>query len=199
MSNEKAQHTTIIIGPCRFSYLNALVAKSITQADGSSSAPKYSVSLLIPKSDKALLAKVQAAHDAAFALGVEQKKFPAKKSKAFKDAIHDGDEKMLKDNVTPDPVYAGHWYVNASSTDKPGWVDAKGVAMMNPSEEEVYSGMTGRAHVNFFPYNKLSQGIGCGLNHLQKLRDGEKLGGKPALESAFNDDFVFTDDNSDLD
>ena len=46
------------------------------------------------------------------------------------------------------------------------------------TQSEVYSGMYGRVNVTFFPYAfGGKKGVGCGLGPVQKLRDGEALGG----------------------
>lgn len=42
-------------------------------------------------------------------------------------------------------------------------------------------GVYGRASINFYAFNSNgNKGIACGLNNLQKIRDGEPLGGKTA-------------------
>lgn len=189
---------TINVGPALFSYLNYHQSKAVGKNPQPGAKKYWSVSLLIPKSDKQQIEKIQKVIDAAIALGVEKKLFPARLPAKFINPLYDGDEK-LDANGKPDPVYAGHYYISAKCEDKegvsrPGFVDAQGKVMINPTDQEVYSGITGRANVNFYPYNNNSVGIGVGLNHLQKLRDGEKIGGKPALENAFDDDFVFQDE-----
>lgn len=192
------QTTQINLGPCRFSYANLLVARAPKSNPGEP--PKkavFSVVALIPKTDKAQVARVKAAIEAARALGREKKLFGDRLPPKFIEPLQDGDLKLDK-NHKPDPITAGHWFINCKSDSKPGFVDAQGNVMINPTDEEIYSGMYGRLNVNFFPYNNMSVGISCGLNHVQKLRDGEKLGGKPALDTAFNDDFVFQED-ADLD
>ena len=61
--------------------------------------------------------------------------------------------------------------------------------MGNPiiNQSEVYSGMYGRVNVTFFPYSfGGKKGIGCGLGPVQKLRDGESLGGSaPSAAQVF--------------
>ena len=60
----------------------------------------------------------------------------------------------------------------------------------------MYSGVYGRASITFYAFNKNgSKGIACGLNNLQKISDGEPLGGKNRAEDDFADD-DFTDDES---
>jgi len=60
---------------------------------------------------------------------------------------------------------------------------------------EVYSGCYGRASITFYPFNTNgNRGIACGLQNLQKLADGESLGGRSRAEDDFeaydDDDFL---------
>ncbi|MFQ8800493.1 MAG: ssDNA-binding protein, partial [Dysosmobacter sp.] len=89
-----------------------------------------------------------------------------------------------------DPVYADAYFINANSATAPGIVDAD----LNPILErsEVYSGVYGRASINLYAFNSNgNRGIACGLNNLQKISDGEPLGGKSRAE----DDFSTEDDD----
>ena len=98
--------------------------------------------------------------------------------KMVKGGLRDGDAE--KD----DPAYANSYFINANSTQKPGVVDAE----LNPIMDmtEFYSGCYGRASISFFAYNSNgSKGIGCGLNNVQKLEDGEKLGGATSAAADF--------------
>ena len=63
------------------------------------------------------------------------------------------------------------------------------------TRSEVYSGVYGRASITFYAFNSSgNRGIACGLNNLQKIRDGEPLGSKASAESDFatdeDDDFL---------
>ena len=74
-----------------------------------------------------------------------------------------------------DEAYAGAYFVNANSSTAPGVVDADRQPIIERSE--VYSGVYGRASINFYAFNvNGNRGIACGLNNLQKIRDGEPLG-----------------------
>lgn len=93
-----------------------------------------------------------------------------------------------------DPAYAGSYFVNANATSAPGIVDADRNPILTRSE--VYSGVYGRASISFYAFNSSdNKGIACGLNNLQKIRDGEPLGGKASAES----DFATDDDDDFLD
>ena len=59
----------------------------------------------------------------------------------------------------------------------PGIVDVDHNPILTRSE--VYSGVYGRASISFYAFNSNgNKGIACGLNNLQKVRDGEPLIGK---------------------
>ena len=86
-----------------------------------------------------------------------------------------------------DAAYANAYFINANATTAPGIVDADRNPIM--SRSEVYSGVYGRASITFYAFNSSgNKGIACGLNNLQKIRDGEPLGGKASAESDFNTD-----------
>lgn len=86
-----------------------------------------------------------------------------------------------------DAAYANAYFINANATTAPGIVDADRNPIM--SRSEVYSGIYGRASITFYAFNSSgNKGIACGLNNLQKIRDGEPLGGKASAESDFNTD-----------
>lgn len=171
----------VITGPnTRWSYVNAWEPKSINGG-----APKYSVSLIIPKSDTKTVAKIKAAIEAAYHEGEGKLKGNGKSVpplNAIKTPLRDGDTER-----PDDPAYAGAYFVNANSATAPGIVDED----CNPilSRSEVYSGVYGRASITFFAFNSNgNRGIACGLNNLQKILDGEPLGGKASAESDFSDE-----------
>ena len=149
----------------RWSYANVWEPKSINGGT-----PKYSVSLIIPKSDTKTVEKIRAAIKAAYEEGESKLKgngraVPA--LEAIKTPLRDGDLERPGDDA-----YKDCFFVNANS--------------------EVYSGVYGRASINFYAFNSNgNKGIACGLNNLQKIRDGEPLGGKPRAE----DDFATADDD----
>lgn len=187
MSNEKIINPMKVITgkDTRWSYANVWEPKAINGG-----APKYSVSLIIPKSDTATVAKIKAAIEAAYHEGEAKLKGNGRSVPplaAIKNPLRDGDVER-----PDDPAYANAYFVNANSATAPGIVDAD----RNPilSRSEVYSGVYGRASINFYAFNSNgNKGIACGLNNLQKLRDGDPLGGKASAESDFA-----TDDDSDF-
>ena len=160
--------TKVITGKVRFSYAHVF-EPAATSSDGGDK--KYSVSLIIPKSDKVTIDKIKKAIEAAKQVGLSQ--WGGKVPKVVKTPLRDGD--VEKD----EECYANSLFVNAKSNQKPGIVDANLDEII--SKDEFYSGCYGRASITFFPYDvNGSKGIACGLNNLQKLEDGEKLGGSGA-------------------
>lgn len=175
--------TRVITGEVRLSYVNLFEAKSIQ-----GSKPKYSVSLIIPKSDKATLAKIEAAIDAAIEAGTA--KFGGKRpNKAMlKLPLRDGDTER------DDEAYAGAMFVNANSTTPPQVVDESLAPILDRSQ--VYSGCYARASITFYAFNHSgNRGIACGLGNVQKIRDGEPLGGGHV--SAEEDFAAFTNSGGD--
>ena len=169
----------------RWSYVNAWEPKSINGGT-----PKFSVSLIIPKSDTKTVAKIKAAIEAAYKEGEAKLKGNSRTVpalSAIKTPLRDGDVER-----PDDPAYANSYFMNANSNTAPGIVDADCQPILDRSE--VYSGVYGRASVNFYAFNSNgNRGIACSLNNLQKIRDGEHLGGKSSAE----DDFA-TDDEEDF-
>ena len=171
----------VITGPdTRWSYANVWEPKSINGG-----APKYSVSLIIPKSDTRTVTKIKAAIEAAYREGESKLKGNGKSVPALsviKTPLRDGDLER-----PDDAAYANAYFINANATSAPGIVDAD----LNPimTRSEVYSGVYGRASITFYAFNSSgNKGIACGLNNLQKMRDGEPLGGKASAESDFATD-----------
>lgn len=181
MSNKVNNPTKVITGPdTRWSYANVWQAKSINGGT-----PKFSVSLIIPKSDKATIAKIRAAIEAAYHEGEAKLKGNGRSVPALsvlKTPLRDGDAERPDDEA-----YADSYFVNANSSTAPGIVDADRQPIIDTSE--VYSGVYGRASINFYAFNSNgNKGIACGLNNLQKIRDGEPLGGKSRAEDDFADE-----------
>lgn len=176
----------VITGPnTRWSYANVWEPKSINGGT-----PKFSVSLIIPKSDTKTVEKIKAAIEAAYHEGESKLKGNGKTVPplaALKTPLRDGDAERPDDEA-----YANSYFINANATTAPGIVDVDRNPILTRSE--VYSGVYGRASISFYAFNSNgNKGIACGLNNLQKVRDGEPLGGKASAESDFA-----TDDDEDF-
>lgn len=182
--------TKVVTGKVRFSFCNIWEPKAV---DGGE--PKYSVTLLIPKSDTATLGKIKAA------MAEAAEKFRAKNGASSLPAnpinpLHDGDGVKPNSGEPYGPECKGCYVISVSSkaSQKPVVVDAAGNAILDQSE--VYSGCYGRASINFYGYNNRKKGVGAGLLALQKLQDGEPFGTVGSADD-FNDgwsDVVEEDD-----
>ena len=172
--------TKVITGKVRFSYVNIFKSRAFTEGQDA----KYSIGLLIPKEDKATLHKIAVAIDEAVQEGISSK-WGGKKPKNLHLPLRDGDEERADEA----PEYEGMMFLNANSTQKPGIVDKDLNEVLDP--DEVYSGCWGRASINFFAYDSNgNRGVGVGLNNIQKLKDGERLGAaRASAESDFGDGF----------
>ena len=166
--------TKVITGVnTRLSYFHGWEPVSIN-----GSKEKYSVSVLIPKSDKKTIDAINMAIDAAIEEGVS--KFGGKKpnKSTLKTPLRDGD--IERD----DEAYKGHFFINANSTTAPQIVDKN----VNPilDRNEVYSGCYARVSLNFYAFNSNgNKGIACGLGNIQKVKDGEILGGRTSASDDF--------------
>lgn len=174
----KGSPTKVITGVVRLSYANVWEPKSINGG-----AEKYSVSLIIPKSDTKTIAAIHAAVETAIEEG--RGKFGGKipNKAALKLPLRDGDI-----DRPDDEAYADSYFVNANSTTAPEIVDKSLNPILNRSE--VYSGVYARVSVNFYAFNSNgNRGIACGLGNIQKVRDGEPLGGKASAADDFASDY----------
>ncbi len=174
----------VITGPdTRWSYANVWEPKSINGGT-----PKYSVSLIIPKSDTRTVAKIKAAIEAAYHEGESKLKGSGKSAPplaSIKIPLRDGDVER-----PDDPAYADAYFVNANATTAPGIVDADRNPVLTRSE--AYSGVYGRASISLYAFNSNgNKGIACGLNNLQLIRAGEPLGGRASA----GNDFASDEDN----
>ncbi len=148
---------------------------------------KYSVSVLIPKDDVETIDAINKAIDAAIEEGVA--KFGGKKPNkaAIKIPLRDGD--LERD----DEAYKGHYFLNANSITAPQIVDKAVKPILD--REEVYSGCYARVSLSFYAFNSNgNKGVACGLGNIQKIRDGEPLGGRTSAADDFKtedtDDFL---------
>lgn len=176
--------TTITIGECRLSYCN--VFKPMPPFNNPAGEPKFSVTILVPKSNAQAKAAIDAAINAAIEAGVASK-WNGQRPPVPAICVHDGDGARPSDGAAFGQECKGHWVFTAScKADRPPFVvDGMVQKIINPAE--VYSGCYANVNVNFFAYNQAGKkGIGCGLNGIQKTRDGEPLGSTVTAEEAFS-------------
>lgn len=176
----KSVTTKVVVGEVRLSYVHLFKPEAV--ADGADK--KYSVSIIIPKSDTAVLAKIKEGIRAAAQAG---KSVIGNTPQArIKPPLRDGDLERADDEA-----YANSFFINATSSKKPGIVRKEKINGENKlvevtNEEEVYSGCYAYVSINFYAFNKAGNvGIGAGLNNVLKTRDGGFLGGRASAETDF--------------
>jgi len=173
---------TKVIVPCRFSYLHCWEPDSVNGGD-----PKYSVSAIVPKTDSKTVEAIKAAIEQAKKDSAS--KWGGKIPGNLKTPLRDGDI-----DRPDDEAYKGCYFFNANSRQAPQVVDAKVQPVLDQSE--VYSGCYGRISVTFYGYNSNgNRGVAAGLGNIQKLKDGEALGGgrtkaSDEFDTANEDDFL---------
>lgn len=176
--------TKVITGKVRLSYVHIFTPQSVDGGD-----EKYSTAILIPKSDKETLRKIKAAIEAAKELG--KSKWGGKIPANLKTPLRDGDEERPDDEV-----YAGHYFLNATSKNKPGIAkpigkgpDGKTKFQEITDTTEVYSGCYAKVSLNFYPFDQRgNRGVAAGLNNIVKVQDGDFLGGRASVQDEFADE-----------
>jgi hypothetical protein len=177
MANQ--QPTNVTTGQVRLSYVHLFTP----YANPNGGEPKFSTTILLPKSDFATKQRIDAAIQAAIQAGVASK-WNGIRPPQIAIPLHDGDGVRPSDGMPFGDECKGHWVFTASSKQQQAVVDASIQPILN--QTEVYSGMYARVNINFFPYaNSGKKGIGCGLGPVQKLADGEPLGGQMSADAAF--------------
>ena len=167
----------VTTGKARLSYANLFTPKAAKGSDKL----KYSVSVIIPKTDTATIAKVNKAIAYAKEQG-KSSKWNGVIPKKLVEPLHDGDI-----DREDDAAYANSYYFNAKSDRPPIVIDRMKNEILDPLE--VYSGCYARVNVSFYPYNfDGNKGVAVGLNAVQKIADGEPLGGGSVdVDAAFGD------------
>lgn len=177
--NRKISDTNVRIGEVRFSYANVFEPK----APMSGGDPKYSLCVVIPKSNKQAVKLVQEAIEAAKQVGKSSKwggKIPAN----CKSPLRDGDVER-----EDDAAFQDCYFINTSTKNKPGvMVLDSGYRSEAMGVEDFYSGCYGAVTINFFAYDSAgNRGVGAGLNNVIKTRDGQRLAGGRSADEDFSD------------
>ncbi len=180
--------TKVITGKVRLSYANLFEPKSINGSE-----PKYSVSIIIPKEDAQMVEAIEQAIENAKER--DKGKWNGKIPANLKLPLRDGDVERPDDDA-----YANSYFVNANSLRAPAVVgtekDSATGRAIRLTEEEVYSGCYARVSINFYGFNAAgNKGIACGLGNVQKVDDGERLGGGSSAEEDFEFEQVDVDDD----
>lgn len=175
--------TKCLTGEVRLSY--AHLSQPYVNPRQPGAEAKYTVTLLIPKSDQATFNDLSAAFNAAADAAVSAK-WGGVRPPVIAPVIHDGDG-VRTDGTPYGPECKGCWVLTASTKQRPQVV---GIDNINCelAPQDVYSGMYARVTVNFFGFNTAGKkGVGCGLGNVLKTRDGEPLGGGASAQADFAD------------
>jgi hypothetical protein len=172
--------TKVLTCEVRLSYANLINPRKINENDPNEKA-KYSVTLLIPKTEQNcindIMQSMQAAADAAVN-SVWGGFVPQ-----YAPIIHDGDQ-ARPDGTPYGEECKGCWVLTASSVNKPQVVHQSNIsAELAPAD--IYSGMYARVTIRFYGYNNRAKGVACGLGNIMKTRDGEPLAGGASAAADF--------------
>lgn len=167
----------VMTPPFRVSYPNVFKAKF----NKLSNKDEYSVVALFPKD--ADLSVMKAAAEAAVEekWGKDKTKWPQKLKSPFRDQGERADEET---GNLPNGYEKGAVFINLKSKQRPGVVDAQVNDIIN--EADFYAGCWARATVSCYAYDQAgNKGVAFGLTNLQKVKDGEPLGGRPRATDDF--------------
>ena len=174
--------TKVMTKEVRLSYVHLVEPYANPAQPGAE--PKYSVTILIPKTDTATKADIDAAIKAAYEQGVADKGKGARPA-VKNQLIYDGDG-VNNSGMPFGDECKGCWVLCARTNRKP-----QVVHVSNPTTElaptDIYSGMYGRVSINFYPYTGQQRGVAAGLSNVFKTRDGEPLSGGASAASEFAD------------
>lgn len=153
---------------------------------------EFSLVAIFPKG--ADLSKLEAAVKAAAEdkWGPDPKKWPKPLRSPFRKneemATKDEEGNVLKNDkgglILPDGYEDGGFYIRVKSKQKPGLIDSNKEDIIDQSQ--FYAGCFARATVSAFAYDqKGNRGISLWLQNIQKLADGEPIGGRPKAQDEF--------------
>lgn len=166
--------TKVVTQEVRGTYLNLWDPRPV--ADGAE--PKFSMTLLIPKSDTQTLAKIKAAQEAAIS-----KKWPKRPAKVDM-TMHDGDGVKPSNGEPFSPECKGHMVMSVSSKQAPQIVDQRVQPIVDRGL--FVSGDYFRVSINAYAYDVSGKkGVSFGLNNVQFLRKGQPLGNVSRAEDDF--------------
>lgn len=175
----KSTGTKVVTGVIRGSYLHLFTPRP---ADEEGKPPKYQMTLLIPKTDTATVAKIKAAQEAAITL-----KWPNKRPAKVEHTMHDGDGVRPKSGDPFGDECKGHWVIAVSSKFKPEVLDRQNNEIIDPNG--AMSGDYFKVSINFYAFEaKGNRGTSAGLNNVLLWDKGESLGGRGRAADDFADD-----------
>ena len=183
----------VVTGVCRSSYMYILKLEHPRKKDGSEDKERIKevrTQILIPKKDKATVAKIKKAFEFAaikkFGKGVKLK------SKKFGNPLRDGDEE-LKDGDKEGDHYKGHYFLNAKAYKVPQVAiddDGEIVRVIEPDElsDIVCSGFFYKFSITMKGYTNESDGVRVELNNVMFVKEGDRLDGGTSAEDDFSGD-----------
>ena len=170
----KQTNNRVVTGVVRLSYANVWEPKSINGGD-----PKFSCSIIIPKTDTETVNAINAAINCAIQEGIGKFGGKIPPLGALKLPLRDGDTERDDEN------YAGCYFINANSKTAPQVVDRHVQPIIDRSE--IYSGVYARVSISLYAFSvNGNKGVACGLGNIQKIRDGEPLGGHTNASNDFD-------------
>lgn len=176
----------IITPKFRVSFPNVFRPQAPMQ--GSTGEAKYGLQMLFAKGENIDELKKLAHEACAEKWGSDKAKWP----KNLRSPFRDQGEKDY------DGYVEGAIFVSATSKLKPGLVDKNNRDII--SEDDFYPGCYARAQVNAFAYDTAgNRGVAFGLNNVQKLAEGEPLGGRQPASAVFSKVEGDDEDNSSTD
>jgi hypothetical protein len=176
LNRKNAMTTRVVTGKCRFVYCSVMSARK-NEMNGKD---EFSTQVLVPKSDTETVSALKAAAKEALTA-----KFGDKIPKNVRNPLRDGDTETKSDGTPLGKEYAGCYFFNTKSTNKPGAVDANGQDLLGSND--IVSGDFGRVSLNAYAYDQAgNKGVSFGLNNIMLVAKGEPLGGaRPSAAADF--------------
>jgi hypothetical protein len=176
LNRKNAMTTRVVTGKCRFVYCSVMSARK-NEMNGKD---EFSTQVLVPKSDTETVSALKAAAKEALTA-----KFGDKIPKNVRNPLRDGDTETKSDGSPMGKEYAGCYFFNTKSTNKPGAVDANGQDLLGSND--IVSGDFGRVSLNAYAYDQAgNKGVSFGLNNIMLVAKGEPLGGaRPSAAADF--------------
>lgn len=171
--------SSIVTPTFRVSYPNVFEARK----NPLSGKDEFSVEAVFEKG--ADLSKLKEAAQEALAnqFGHDKSKWPQNLRNPFKDQALKAKD-VDGQQVLPELYEEGAIYMNLRTANKPSVVDQNVQPILEKSE--FYAGCYARASVSVYAYNKGGNaGVNFSLVNIQKVKDGDPLGGRTAPEEDF--------------
>lgn len=167
----------------RAAFVNLFEPKAADE-DKPNAKPKYGLTMLFQEGEDLADIKKLATQLMKDKFG-DKSKWPKGFNKPWRDQAEKDKDNEDATGKTYDGFESGNLFMNASTEQQPEVTDEG----LNPvvSSKTVYSGCMMRAYITMFWYEKKGNfGIGVSLGPVQKIDDGEPLGGSaPAAASVF--------------